>query len=177
MEYKGEIICKYKPVAIHGLRNNDIAVLWGCPWAFGIITPTGGSYHEKVYFNQDKGQKKLTSNGFMAVDDEREHVILPSQRDHTIYCYDFEANQVFAYHDINIVSPRGVAIDGDGDIYTCESSRGNIIVLSPAGILIRFIIDESPTRSLGIGFIEDGKTFAVTQLKSSDVHFLSLTDS
>ena len=177
LEYKDEISCKYTPVAMHGLRNNDIAVLWHGPWAFGIITLTGGSYHEKAYFNKDKNQKKLDSNGFMAVDEERGHVILPSQRDHTIYCYDFEGNQVFAYHDTKIEIPRGVAIDGNGNIYVCQRIQGTIIVLSPAGILIRLIKDECPTKPLGIGFKEDGKTFAVTQAWTSDVHFLSLNHS
>ena len=178
LEYKGEIRCKYKPVAIHGLRNNDIAVLWGCPQAFGIITLTGGSYHEKVYFDKDKNQKKLDSYFFMAVDEARGHVIIPSDTDHTIYCYDFEGNTVFAYHDIEIESPGGVAIDGDGNIYVCNEKQGTIIVLSPAGILLRIIKDECPPRPFGIGFKEDGKTFAVTTKKlSSDVHFLSLTHS
>ena len=177
LECKDEISCKYTPVAMHGLRNNDIAVLWNSPLAFGIITLTGGSYHEKAYFNKDKNQKKLDSNGCMAVDEARGHVILPSERDHTIYCYDFEGNQIFAYHDTKIVSPGGVAIDGDGNIYVCELRQGTIIVLSPAGILIRLIKDECPLRPLGIGFKEDGKTFAVTQIASPDVHFLSLTHS
>ena len=176
LEYKGEIRCKYKPVAIHGLRNNDIAVLWGCPQAFGIITLTGGSYHEKVYFDKDKNQKKLDSYLFMAVDEARGHVIIPSDTGHTIYCYDFEGNQIFAHHDIEIESPGGVAIDGDGNIYVCEEKQGTIIVLSPAGILIRLIKGECPPQPFGIGFKEDGKTFAVTTKKlSSDVHFLSLT--
>ena len=175
LECKDEISCKYTPVAMHGLRNNDIAVLWHDPWAFGIITLTGGSYHEKVYFNKDKNQKKLDSNGFMAVDEARSHVILPSYTDHTIYCYDFEGNQSFAYHDTKIATPRGVAIDGDGYIYVCEQKQGTIIVLSPAGAQIRLIKDECPTLPLGIGFKEDGKTFAVTQIASPDVHFLSLT--
>ena len=176
LEYKGEIICKNTPRALIVLRNNDIAVLWHGPWAFGIITLTGGSYHEKVYFNQDKNQKKLDSNGFMAVDEARGHVILPSRRDHTIYCYDFEGNQVFAYHNSKIVSPKGVAIDGDGNIFVCESNQGTIIILSPAGILVRLIKEECPFRPYGIDFKEDGKTFAVTQYGPvpSEVHFLSL---
>ena len=179
LEYKSEMSCKNTPVAIHGLRNSDIAVLWKSPWAFGIITLTGGSYHEKVYFDKDKNQKDLITNGFMAVDEARSHVILPSERDHTIYCYDFEANQIFAYHDTKIARPRGVAIDGDGYIYVCEEKQGTIIVLSQSGNLSRIIKDELPTRPLGIGFKEDGKTFAVTQFgpRSADVHFLSLTDS
>ena len=178
LEYKGEIRCKYTPGAIHGLRNNDIAVLWGFPQAFGIITLTGGSYHEKVYFDKDKNQKKLDSYFFMAVDEARGHVIIPSDTDHTIYCYDFEGNTIFAYHDIEIESPGGVAIDGDGNIYVCDEKQGTIIVLSPAGILLRIIKDECPPRPFGIGFKEDGKTFAVTTKKlSSDVHFLSLTHS
>ena len=179
LKYRGEISCNNTPVAIHGLRNNDLAILWNAPWAFGIIALTGGSYHEQVYFNKDKNQKELTSNGFMAVDEALGHVILPSVIDHTIYCYDFEGTQVFAYHDIKIVSPRGVAIDGDGNIYVCEEKQGTIIVLSPAGNPSRIIKDESPTRPLGIGFKEDGKTFAVTQFgpRSADVHFLSLIDS
>ena len=179
LKYRGEIGCNNTPVAIHGLRNNDLAILWNAPWAFGIIALTGGSYHEKVYFNKDKNQKELTSNGFMAVDEALDHVILPSVIDQTIYCYDFEGTQVFAYNDINIVSPRGVAIDGDGNIYVCEEKQGTIIVLSPSGNLSRIIKNESPTQPLGIGFKEDGKTFAVTQFgpRSADVQFLSLTDS
>ena len=177
LEYKSEIRCKCTPAVIHGLRNNDIAVLCRYPWAFSIITLTGGFYHEKVYFNKDKEQKELNSNGFMAVDEARGHVILPSARDRTIYCYDFQANQVFAYHDIKIATPTGVAVDGDGYIYVCEHRQRAIIVLSPAGTLVRVIKDECPMWPLGIGFKENGKTFAVTQAKSLDVHFLSLTQS
>ena len=175
LEYKGEIRCKYRPVAMHGLRNNDIAVLWGCPLAFGIITLTGGSYHEKVYFNEGKNEKKLNANGFLTVDESHSHVILPSYTDHTIYCYDFEGNQIFAYYDT--YTPGGVAIGGDGNVYVCDAIQGTIIVLSPAGILIRLIKDECPFLPVGIGFKEDGKTFAVTQQWTSDVHFLSLTSS
>ena len=178
LEYKGGIRCKNTPLAIHGLRNNDIAVLWSSPLAFGIITLTGGSYHEKVYFNKDKNQKKLRSNGFMSVDEERGHVILPSKTDITIYCYDFEANQVFAYHDIMVTAPTGVAIDGDGNIYVCDEMQRALIILSPVGILIRIIRDECPTRPLGIGFKDNGKTFVVTDYKQqSAVHFLSLVHS
>ena len=177
LDYKGEISCKNTPLAIHGLRNNDMAVLWKSPLAFGIITLTGASYHEKVYFNKDKKQKELTSYGFIAVDEARGHVILPSDTDHTIYCYDFEGNQVFAYHDFKMTSPRGVAIDGDGNIYVCEEKQGAIIVLSPTGILIRLIKDECPTQPFGICFNENGNTFAITQAISSDVHLLSLTKS
>ena len=158
LEYWGHTICQYRPKAIHGLRNGDIAVLWNSPWAFGIITPTAGPYNERVYFNKDNNQRKLNSNGFMAVDESRGHVILPGKRDRTIYCYDFEGNEVFATHDVKIAAPTGVAVDGDGNIYVCEQKHGAIIVLSPAGILIRMIEDECPTEPLGIGFKEDGKT-------------------
>ena len=177
LEYMGEVRCKNTPIAIHGLRNNDIAVLWKSPWAFGIITLTGGSYRENIYFNKDNDQRKLNSNGFMAVDETRGHVIIPSERDQTIYCYDFEANQIFAFSKVKSAMPRGVAIDGDGNIYVCEQKHKAIIVLSPAGILIRSIKKECPALPYGIGFKEDKKTFAVTQngQDSSRVHFFSLT--
>lgn len=167
LKEKGEIVCKNTPGAIHGLRNGDIAVLWNNPSAFGIISLLGSSYRDKIYIRKDNEGKVIKHNRRMAVAEDRCHVVMVGKNivdegTKTIICYDFEANRIFEYRNSNIIDPRGIALDKDGNIYLCEHKHGRIYVLSAEGLLSRVIQDGCPISPFAIGFSRKENKFAVT---------------
>ena len=165
LEKKGEVVCKYTPTAVHGLRNGDLIVLWDGPQSVGIITFYCGSYIERKYFKSDSKGNAIRHRNRLAVDEDRHHVVLSWKGINTaaVSCYDFDGNKIFEH--ANIKDPRGMALDGDGNIYVCESQLGRICVLSPEGLMVRIIQEGCPKYPLGIGFSKTGNTFAVTQRK------------
>ena len=160
---------KYKPKAIHGLRTGDIAVAFDDPVAFGIISfddipePTENIH---VYFSHDKEGRELKNFDYMAVDENRSHVIQPSTTDKAVYCFDFNGNPKFKYKKDDFC-PRGVAVDGYGSIFVCDNIYQNhaIHVISPTGNAVRVIqkSEGCPIEPLAIGFKKNGEVFAVTQ--------------
>ena len=159
---------KYKPMAIHGLRTGDIAVAFDDPVAFGIISfddipePTEKIH---VYFSHDKEGRELKNFDYMAVDENRPHVIQPCRRDKAVYCFDFNGNPKFKYKGKGNFNPSGVAVDGYGSIFVCDSGNHAIHVISPAGNSLRVIqqSDGCPGGPLAIGFKKNGEEFAMTQ--------------
>ena len=160
---------KYKPKAIHGLRTGDIAVAFDDPVAFGIISfddipePTERIH---VYFSHDKEGRELKNFDYMAVDENRSHVIQPCTTDRAVYCFDFNGNPKFKYKGKNDFYPTGVAVDGYGSIFVCKSIYNHAIhVISPTGNDLR-VIQESegcPHSPVAIGFKKNGEELAVTQ--------------
>ena len=196
-ETKGEIECIYKPKALHGLENGDIAVAWDKPVAFGILSSqiwsnTGTvyygkrrckkyslSYCEKIYFTEDQSGRKLTCFLYMAIDDDRHHVIQPCQDDKAVYCFDFEGRPVFEYTSDELESPTDVAIDREGNVYICESVWGCIHIISPDGLPLFIMTEDVPKEPLAIGFNKNNGTLAVTQSSGEDgeegsVHLFSV---
>ena len=163
---------KYKPNAIHGLRTGDIAVAFDDPVAFGIISfddipePTEKKH---VYFSHDKEGRELKNFDYMAVDENRSHVIQPCMKDRAVYCFDFNGNPKFKYKGKNDFYPRGVAVDVYGSIFVCDSGNNAIHVISPAGNGLRVIQRSAgcPIEPLAIGFKKNGEEFAVTRFYSS----------
>ena len=161
---------KYKPKAVHGLRTGDIAVAFDDPAAFGIFSFDGiQEPTEKihVYFNHDKERRELKNFDYMAVDENRSHVIQPCTTDRAVYCFDFNGNPKFKYKGKDNFCPRGVAVDGYGTIFVCDCTYNNSVmhVISPTGNALR-VIQESegcPGRPLAIGFKMNGEEFAVTR--------------
>ena len=165
---------KYKPRAIHGLRTGDIAVAFDDPVAFGIISfddipePTEKIH---VYFSHDKEGRELKNFDYMAVDENRSHVIQPCTTDRAVYCFDFNGNPKFNYKNKDNFYPRGVAVDGYGSIFVCASSNYNhaIHVISPAGNAL-IVIQRSegcPEYPAAIGFKKNREEFAVTEGSTS----------
>ena len=167
---------KYKPKAIHGLRTGDIAVAFDDPVAFGIISfddisePTEKIH---VYFSHDKEGRDIKNFNNMAVDENRSHVIQPCWRDKAVYCFDFNGNPKFIYKNKDDFCPRGVAVDGYGSIFVCDSGNSAIHVISPAGNALRVIqrSEDCPINPLAIGFKNNGEEFAVTQASWRQVTF------
>ena len=159
---------KYKPKAIHGLPTGDIAVAVDDPVAFGIISfddipePTEKIH---VYFSHDKEGRKLKNFDFMAVDENRSHVIQPCTTDRAVYCFDFNGNPIFKYKGNNNFYPKGVAVDGYGSIFVCDYNNSAIHVVSPTGNALRVIqkLEGCPGRPLAIGFKKNGEEFASTR--------------
>ena len=165
LEKKGEVVCKYLPTAIHGLRNSDLSVLWKDPSAVGVITFYGGLYRERVYFKSDTEGRSIKHRNRLAVDEDRHHVVLSWKGIKTaeISCYDFDGNKIFEYNHSEIKDPRGMGLDADGNIYVCDIVLGRICVLSPEGLLVRMLQEGCPAYPLGIGFSKNDNIFAVTQ--------------
>ena len=157
---------KYKPNAIHGLRTGDIAVAFDDPVAFGIISfdiILGPTEKIHVYFSHDKEGRKLKTFDYMAVDENRSHVIQPCTEDEAVYCFDFNGAPKFKYKNNDDFNPGGVAVDGYGTIFVCNDNSA-IHVISPAGNALH-VIQESegcPGRPLAIGIKKNGEEFAVT---------------
>lgn len=166
--------CEYIPKAICALNNGDLAVAWDKPVAFGIISSqlwknqgkvlrgSGQSYCEKVYFTMDKTGRQFKSFEHMAMDEDRLHVIQPCVVDKSVYCFDLEGKPVFSYNNDALKQPRGVALDGEGNIYICEQSLGSVHVVSADGIGIAIIKEGCPPSPLAIGFNKRSNVFAVT---------------
>lgn len=170
LEKISEIHCKHTPTAIHGLRNSDLCVLWENPKAFGIISLCGGLYQEKAYFERDSDGKVVWHNKRMAIDEDKGHVVClyaktvyPNWKITKIVSYDFNGNRIFENDHAEIIDPRGVALDADGNIYICDMFKGGIHVCSPEGLHIRMIQESCIKRPLGIGFSKSMNMFAVTQ--------------
>ena len=158
---------KYKPRAIHGLRTGDIAVAFDDPVAFGIISFDDipeATEKIHVYFSHDKEGRELKNFDYMAVDENRSHVIQPCTKDKAVYCFDFNGNPKFKYKGKDNFCPMGVAVDGYGSIFVCDYIYNSAIhVISPAGNALRVIqISEGcPGWPLAIGFKKNGEEFAV----------------
>ena len=168
----GEILCKYRPTHIHGLRNGNLCVLWEGPFAFGIISQCGGSYEDKVYFEKDTDGRLIKHNRRMVIDDNRNCVIVSypinnrkAKQGTSIVSYDFFGNQIFQNNLAEIKDPRGMALDADGNVYICDLGYGKIHVLSTEGLHIRVIQEGCPKQPLAIGFYKSKNMFAVTQTK------------
>ena len=186
---KGDIKCEHVPKAIYGLRNGDIAVAWDKPVAFGIISGQiwpcqgkmfhGGSigYIERVYFTKDSGGRELKSFQFMAIDENRRHVIQPCSVDKVVYCFDMDANPVFRYSNEQLQDPRGVALDSESNIYICETTLGLIHIVSPEGVCILVVKEGCPRWPLAIGFDKHSSKFVLTTdgPKYDEVHFFTIS--
>ena len=169
---------KYKPKAIHGLRTGDIAVAFDDRVAFGIISfddipePTEKTH---VYFSHDKEGRELKNFDYMAVDENRSHVIQPCSTDKSVYCFDFNGNPKFKYQGQDNFNPRCVAVDGYGTIFVCDYIYNNIVihVVSPTGNALRVIqkSEGCPGSPFAIGFKKNGEEFAVTQASWRQVTF------
>ena len=170
------IVAKYKPKAIQGLKTGDIAVAWCEPVAFGIVS-VDEDQPEKLYFSKDKYGRVIKSFDYMAVDEKRSHVIQPCSQDNAIYCFDFEGTPKFKYTDTNYAKPKGVALDRNGNIYSCSCFSHVIHVISPTGVAIQVIEEGVPENPLAVAFRKDGEKFAVTHptsVWSGVVTFFSL---
>ena len=158
---KGNVTTRYTPIAVQGLKNGDMAVSWSGPVAFGIIAFSRYNIMEdKVYFDRDTGGRVFQKFNHIAVDEERSHVIQPCTSTKTVYCFDLQGNPKFAYRN-KLQLPRGVALDGDGNIYVCDERSCNIHIISPDGDAIRCVKD-CPLACLAIGFRRDSTGFAVS---------------
>ena len=185
--------CEHVPKAICALSNGDMAVAWDSPVAFGIISSqlwksegklvhdVGGpnqSYCTKVYFTKDKSGRQLKSFMYMAIDEDRLHVIQPCSVETSVYCFDFEGSPVFCYKNKDLKNPRGVALDGDGNIYICDQSFiGSVHIVSADGIGITIINEGCPSKPLAIGYNKNKNVFAVTiyaAKKTETLHFFSV---
>ena len=184
--------CEYIPKALCALNNGDLAVTWDKPVAFGIIScqlwkndgkvfrdvdGSGQSYCEKVYFNKDKTGRQFKSFGYMAVDEDRLHVIQSCSVDKAVYSFDFEGSPVFCYNNEALKEPRGVALDGEGNIYICDYSLGAVHVVSAEGMDITIIKEGCPSMPLAIGYNKSRNVFAVTVYDAGHcgtIHFFSV---
>ena len=162
---KGEISCTRSPKAMCALAtDNEIAIAWEDPVAFGIIAVQGGSYNETTYFTNDKADRQLKSFDYMAVDKKLGHIIQPCNVDKAVYCFNLVGEPVFSYENEELTKPSGVAVDADGKIYVCnKNSNGSIHILSPHGMPIRIFKEKCPSEPLAIGFNIEGNRFAVSQ--------------
>ena len=177
LKIMAEIKTLYHPKAVHVLRNGTIAVAWNNPAAFGIISVGETIVETQSHFKQDTDGRQFQSFDHMAVDEKRSHVIQPCTINRAIYGFDFEGNPKFKYmpsDNARLLSPRGVALDGDSNIYACfndafqqswYSSSSSIHMLTPEGKLLQKIgtREGCPYNPIDIKFDKDGDTFAVTQ--------------
>ena len=167
-----EVNTMYQPKALHVLKHGDIAVAWDKPVAFGIISISTILGATKVYFQKDKSGRTLQNFEFIAVDERRSHVIQPCTSTNAVYCFDFEGNPVFEY---KVSNPRGVALDGDSNVYICCYEEG-LYILSPRGNHLRTIdAPYFPRYPLAIAFYEDGENFVATQKEYSSFVQASIT--
>lgn len=167
LQISGHISTTYKPKAIYGLRNGDIAVSWSNPLAFGVLgfsrSLYGTCFKELIYFREDVSGRTLKSFDFMAIDEKRTHVIQSCTSDKAVYCFDLQGNPKFKYNHVELTCPRGVSISGNGNIFVCDETKSVIHVISPEGLGLHVIRDGCPEKPLAIAFDDSGLHFAVSQ--------------
>ena len=164
----GEVTTRYKPKALHCLKNGDMAVSWTGPVAFGMITLSlGYLIKEKEYFNRDTSGRILQSFEHMAVDEDRSHVVQCCWKTKTVYCFDFHGNPKFAYSCQELRKPCGITLDGDGNIYVCDGDSKSIHILATDGTSISIIVN-LPGNPLAIGVRHDASEFLVTNSDRSN---------
>ena len=167
LEIVGHVKTKFQPKAICGLRNGNIALSYDKPVGFGILSFKWCLYtcrfKEKIYFVKDGAGRPLKTFDFMAVDENRSHVIQPCTKDKAVYCFDFEGNPKFKYRHQDLVLPRGVSISSDGNIFVCDQQKSVIHVISPGGQELHVVREGCPERPLAIAFDPRGSQFAVSQ--------------
>ena len=160
----------HQPKALHVMRNGDIVVAWNNPVAFGIVSVGEIYVQTKTYFRKDKTGREIKSFDFIAVDEERTHVIQPCTKDNAIYCFDFDGNHKFRCGDIN--SPRGVALDADGNIYILAYGDDSLQVITAAGLQLRKIKTVNDPRA--VSFNKDGDQMTVTKDNSNCITIFKL---
>ena len=139
----GDVCTTYEPFALCSLRNDEIAISWSNPVAFGILSFSKCyRFVEKVYFDRDKSGRVMKSFLYMAVDEGRAHVVQPCNVDKAVYCFDYGGNPKFTYKHPELTRPLGVAIDNDGGIYICDEDHYCIHVVSPVGHPARVIVND-----------------------------------
>ena len=170
LEVNGQANTKFKPKALCGLNNGDIAVSWNEPVGFSVLSFKcwlfTRVFKEKIYFTQDKTGRSLKTFDFMAVDQKRSHVIQPCTQDKAVYCFDFEGNPKFKYTKEDLVFPRGVSIGRAGNIFVCDQEESVIHIISPGGQGLHVVREGCPKKPLGIAFDNSGSQFAVSQNES-----------
>ena len=129
---KHAINTRLSPKALCGLKNGDIAISWENPAAFGILAfriSFHAGYEEKIFLEHDTAGRAFKTFDYMAVDQQKSHVIQPCKADKAVYCFDFYGNPKFAYKHEKLGCPNGVACDGQGNIYICDESSSSMLFL------------------------------------------------
>lgn len=119
----------------------------------------------------------------MAIDELRSHVIQPCSTDRAVFCFDFDGCPKFKYMpDNGCFNPRGVALDGECNIYACEDGESSIHVISPTGLGVRIVKledfrsypyslyenDERLQSPVSVAFETNGERFAITSSRRND---------
>jgi len=86
----------------------------------------------------------------------------------SVTCHDRKGKEVFRYKDSEFRSPRGVAEDGEGNIYVCGIDSNNIHQLMPDGTFVKTILDSKDdiNNPYTIRFEPNSARFIVTQMDS-----------
>lgn len=168
-----EVITKYKPLALRALRNGDLAISSCEPSAFRILRfSLGYQLEEHVYLDRDENGRVFKGFFFMAVDEDRRHVFQSCHTDRKLYCFDFQGNPKFVYAHSNLKNNLGVDLDGEGNIYLCDSTSSNLHILSPEGRLIRMFTN-SLSKPFTMAFMPHSLEFVVTSFDSNECqHFV-----
>ena len=94
----------------------------------------------------------------------------------SVTCHDRKGKEVFRYKDSELRSPRGVAEDGEGNIYVCGIDSNNIHQLMPDGTFVKTILDSKDdiNNPYTIRFEPDSARFIVTQMDSDIIKLYQL---
>ena len=181
LEIVGLVNTRFQPKALCGLNNDELAVSWNEPVGFGILSfkccLIASRFKERIYFVNDGAGRSLKTFDFMAVDENRSHVIQPCTEDKAVYSFDFEGNPMFKYTHEDLVFPRGVGISGDGNIFVCDQEQIVIHIISPVGQGLHVVREGCPENPLAFAFDPSGLQFAVSQNTGlwNKVRFFRLT--
>ena len=170
LEIEYVAVTMYQPKALHVMKNGDIAVAWNNPVAFGVISVEGSFVQTKTYFRKDKTGRQMKSFDYIAIDEQRSHVIQPCSYDNAVYCFGFDGDQKFKCDHIS--TPKGVALDADGNIYTfsCTDVRtGHLFLISPTGLQLRTFSSIVNPRAISIKKGSDQIQMVVTGVNSNIV--------
>ena len=160
---------KREPLSLIGLRDGRIGITWKCPPSFEIVDISGEDMTQVRYYTGDSSGRRFKSFRYVAVDENRSHIIQPCHVDNAVYCFHFSGDPVFTYTDTRLKGPYGVDTDLNGYIYICSRLNDTIHILSPTGSQLKIIFEDIPSCPQTIRFDTSGSHVWMTAFDRYDI--------
>ncbi|KAL3888526.1 hypothetical protein ACJMK2_000892 [Sinanodonta woodiana] len=154
----GIAIVSQEEMIVSGPCGKDSLYYWS------LVTLNG---KEKSYHEFDgEGDAKT----YVALNTFKTRIYISVFCDNSLHCFGFDGEKHFTFKHQDLDRPQKVAIDRDDNVYVVGSYSHNIFQLSPDGILIQIITNDTPNDQTAMCFNDEGDRFLLTCFDSKDVH-------